>query len=882
MNMPAESARNTLQQTVEGQRLEGDGAAQWREWGPYVSDRQWGTVREDYSADGDAWDFFPHDHARSRAYRWGEDGLAGFSDKSQHWCLGLALWNERDPILKERLFGLNNAEGNHGEDVKELYFHVDGVPSHAYMRMLYKYPHAAFPYSDLVEENARRGLDDPEYEVLDTGVFNDNHYFDVSIEYAKHTADDIFMRVTVVNRSDRAARLHVLPQLWARNTWSWAPETERPALSRVDNRVLAVHPLLANKEATAWGHETCDWLFCENSTNTPKLFNQPATGLFKDGINDWLVAGNADAISRDSGTKVAAHLVMALESGATQMVYLRFAPAGSDHVNARALFERRRSEADDYYGVLQHDLKDADARNVQRQALAGLLWSKQLYYFDVKAWLDGDPGQDPLPAGRSHIRNNQWRHLCNFDIFSMPDKWEYPWYASWDLAFQAVAFALIDIEFSKDQLLLLVKDRFMHPNGQLPAYEWRFDDANPPVHAWASWRVYQMEKAQKGQGDVVFLERVFHKLLLNFSWWVNRKDAEGHNIFQGGFLGLDNIGLFDRSAALAPGYQLDQADGTAWVAGYALDLMRIALELAQHNEVYVDIAVKFFEHFLYIAGAINEVDKEEIEGLWNDEDGFFYDVLHRPDGLRESVKLRSFVGLIPLFAVRVLEQREHEGLKDLRERLLGFLHHRPDLAALISRWTEPGKGNRLLLALLRGQRTKDLIKRMLDESEFLSGFGVRSLSRFYGEQPFSMQINGNTLSADYEPAESSSRLFGGNSNWRGPVWMPLNYMLIESLREFHRYYDENFSVEYPSGSGYLATLEEVADGLSRRINSLFLRNEEGNRPSMAGYPQLEIDPQSRDLVLFHEYFHGENGRGLGASHQTGWSALVALLLQPKA
>jgi hypothetical protein len=882
MNMPAESARNTLQQTVEGQRLEGDGAAQWREWGPYVSDRQWGTVREDYSADGDAWDFFPHDHARGRAYRWGEDGLAGFSDKSQHWCLGLALWNERDPILKERLFGLNNAEGNHGEDVKELYFHVDGVPSHAYMRMLYKYPHAAFPYSDLVEENARRGLDDPEYEVLDTGVFNDNHYFDVSIEYAKHTADDIFMRVTVVNRSDRAASLHVLPQLWARNTWSWAPETERPALSRVDNRVLAVHPLLANKEATAWGHETCDWLFCENSTNTPKLFNQPATGPFKDGINDWLVAGNAGAISRDSGTKVAAHFVMALESGATQMVYLRFAPAGSDHVNARALFERRRSEADDYYGVLQQDLKDADARNVQRQALAGLLWSKQLYYFDVKAWLDGDPGQGPLPAGRSHIRNNQWRHLCNFDIVSMPDKWEYPWYASWDLAFQAVAFALIDIEFAKDQLLLLVKDRFMHPNGQLPAYEWRFDDANPPVHAWASWRVYQMEKTQKGQGDVVFLERVFHKLLLNFSWWVNRKDAEGHNIFQGGFLGLDNIGLFDRSAALAPGYQLDQADGTAWVAGYALDLMRIALELAQHNEVYVDIAVKFFEHFLYIAGAINEVDKEEIEGLWNDEDGFFYDVLHRPDGLRESVKLRSFVGLIPLFAVRVLEQREHEGLKDLRERLLGFLHHRPDLAALISRWTEPGKGNRLLLALLRGQRTKDLIKRMLDESEFLSGFGVRSLSRFYGEQPFSMQINGNTLSADYEPAESSSRLFGGNSNWRGPVWMPLNYMLIESLREFHRYYDENFSVEYPSGSGYLATLEEVADGLSRRINSLFLRNEEGNRPSMAGYPQLEIDPQSRDLVLFHEYFHGENGRGLGASHQTGWSALVALLLQPKA
>lgn len=880
--MPADSANTTYLNTTEGLRLQGQGAEQWREWGPYLSDRQWGTVREDYSAEGAAWDFFPHDHARSRVYRWGEDGLAGFSDKAQHWCLGLALWNERDPIVKERLFGLNNAEGNHGEDVKELYFHVDGVPSHAYMRMLYKYPHAAFPYSDLVEENGRRGLDDPEYEVLDTGVFNDNHYFDVSIEYAKHTPDDIFMRVTVVNRSDQSARLHVLPQLWARDIWSWGDEVERPALSRVDKMITARHPKEPVREATAWGHDSAEWVFCENRSNAPKLFGRPAAGPFKDGINDWLTGANPEAIRRDAGTKAAAHFILTLEGGASHAVYLRFAPAGSAHVNARALFDERRKEADEFYGALQHKLEDADARNVQRQALAGLLWSKQLYYFDVKAWLAGDPGLPPLPEGRSRIRNNQWRHLCNFDIVSMPDKWEYPWYASWDLAFQAVAFALIDVDFAKDQLLLLVKDRFMHPNGQLPAYEWRFDDANPPVHAWASWRVYQMEKAQNGQGDRVFLEKVFHKLLLNFSWWVNRKDAEGHNIFQGGFLGLDNIGLFDRSAALAPGYQLDQADGTAWVAGYALDLMRIALELAQHNEVYIDISVKFFEHFLYIAGAINEVDQDEIEGLWNDQDGFFYDVLHRPDGLRESVKLRSFVGLIPLFAVRVLEQREHEGLKGLRERLLGFLHHRPDLAALVSRWTEPGKGNRLLLALLRGQRTKDLIKRMLDESEFLSPHGIRSLSRYYGEAPFSMQINGNTLSADYEPAESNSRLFGGNSNWRGPVWMPLNYMLIESLREFHRYYGENFSVEFPTGSGYLASLDEVADGLSQRINRLFLRDDAGNRPSMAGYPLLEIDPESRDLVLFHEYFHGENGRGLGASHQTGWSALVALLLQPKA
>ncbi|SQF99904.1 Mannosyl oligosaccharide glucosidase [Paucimonas lemoignei] len=879
--MSADPKQYALLKTTEGLRLASEDVERWREWGPYLSDRQWGTVREDYSADGNSWDYFPHDHARSRVYRWGEDGLAGFSDKSQHWCIGLGLWNEHDPILKERLFGLNNAEGNHGEDVKELYFHLDGVPSHAYMRMLYKYPHGMFPYDDLVAENARRGLNDPEYEILDTGVFNDNHYFDVIVEYAKHTPDDVLMRVTVTNRSDQAARVHVLPQLWARDIWSWAPGTERPALSLLDDTISARHPSEADRHATAWGPHACDWLFCENRTNTPKLFGEPAPGPFKDGIGEYLVNANPSAIGRDNGTKVAAHFVLQLEGGGSEVVYLRFAPAGAAPINARKLFETRRAEADEFYDALQHALPDADARNVQRQALAGLLWSKQFYYFDVKTWLAGDPGQTPPPE-RAHIRNNQWRHLYNFDIVSMPDKWEYPWYASWDTAFQAVAFALIDLDFAKDQLLLLVKDRFMHPSGQIPAYEWCFDDANPPVHAWASWRVYQMEKAQTGQGDAAFLERVFHKLLLNFSWWVNRKDSEGHNIFQGGFLGLDNIGLFDRSAAFAPGYQLDQADGTAWVAGYALDLMRMALELAQRNDVYIDISVKFFEHFLYIAGAINQVDSVDVEGLWNEQDGFFYDVLHRPDGSRESVRLRSFVGLISLFAVRVLEQREHEGLKGLRERLLGFLHHRPDLAALISRWTEPGKGNRLLLALLRGQRTKDLIKQMLDENEFLSPFGVRSLSRFYAENPFSMHINGNTLSADYQPAESNSRLFGGNSNWRGPIWMPLNYMLIESLREFHRYYGENFSVEYPSGSGYLASLDEVADGLSQRICGLFLRNSEGNRPSMASYPLLEIDPQSRDLVLFHEYFHGENGRGLGASHQTGWSALVALLLQPRA
>jgi hypothetical protein len=865
--------------TVEGQRLGGEDADNWREWGPYLSERQWGTVREDYSADGDAWSYFPHDHARSRAYRWGEDGLAGFSDKAQHWCLGLGLWNERDPIIKERLFGLNNAEGNHGEDVKELYFYVDGVPSHAYMRMLYKYPHAPFPYSELVEENARRGLSDAEYEILDTGVFDDNHYFDVTVEYAKHGPDDIVMRVTVHNRSERQASLHVLTQLWARNTWSWTEGASQPGLQLKGDRVQARGHGRVDREASAWGAQACEWLFCNNDTNTLRLEGKPGVGPYKDGINDYLVAGNREAIHRSQGTRVAGHFNLTLAGQATEIVHLRFAPVSAEPVDVDLLFAERKREADDFYAALQHQLTDADARNVQRQALAGLLWSKQLYYFDVNCWLNGDPTQPPPPPERLNIRNQHWRHLSNFDIVCMPDKWEYPWYASWDQAFQAVALALMDIGFAKQQLLMLVQDRFMHPNGQLPAYEWRFDDANPPVHAWASWRVYKMEQALKGVGDADFLERVFHKLLLNFSWWVNRKDAEGRNLFQGGFLGLDNIALFDRSAQLPPGYQLDQADGTAWIAAYALDLMRIALELAKRNAVYVDISVKFFEHFLYIAGAINSLD-DSAEGLWDEQDGFFYDMLRCPDGQRQPVRFRSIVGLMPLFAVQVLEQREHEGLPGLRERLLGFLKHRPDLAQLVSRWTEPGKGNRLLLALLRAQRTKELLKRMLDEEEFLSAYGIRSVSKAYAASPFRMKMNGDTLCADYQPAESPSRLFGGNSNWRGPLWMPVNYMLIESLREFHRYYDENFSVEYPTHSGYLASLGEVADELSARLTRLFLRDENGNRPSMAGYPQLQADPASRDLLLFHEYFHGETGRGLGASHQTGWTALVALLLQP--
>ncbi|GAC1036519.1 glucosidase [Pseudomonas sp. No.117] len=867
--------------TREGQRLADTDAAAWRQWGPYLSERQWATVREDYSADGDAWRYFPHDHARSRAYRWGEDGLAGFCDQAQHWCLGIALWNERDPFLKERLFGLTNAEGNHGEDVKELYFYLDGVPSHAYQKMLYKYPHAAFPYAQLTEENARRGLEDREYEILDTGVFAENRYFDVTVEYAKHTPDDILMRVTVENRGAERASLRVLPQIWSRNTWAWTGTPPRSMLSLEGEQVRASYFDRPDLVVTAWGPREAEWLFCNNETNLPRLTGESAEGPFKDGINDYVVRGAREAIRRDFGSKAAAHFTVELEGGASTVVYLRLAPTNAPAVDADAVFAERIAEADAFYAALQEKISDPDARLVQRQALAGLLWSKQLYYFEVNRWLDGDPAQPTPPAQRQRIRNGHWRHLLNFDIVSMPDKWEYPWYASWDLAFQAVAYALIDPGFAKQQLLLLVKDRFMHPNGQLPAYEWNFEDANPPVHAWATWHVYLQEKSLTGVGDRAFLERVFHKLLLNFSWWINRKDTEGRNIFQGGFLGLDNIALFDRSAPLPEGYHLDQADGTAWMAAYALDLMRIALELAKENPVYVDLGVKFFEHFLHIAGAINHSDERE-DGLWDDQDEFFYDVLHKPDGSAEPLRLRSIVGLIPLFAVQVLEQREHEGLPGLGGRLRGFLRQRPDLARLVSRWTEPGQGNRFLLSLLRGHRTKLLLKRMLDDGEFLSAYGIRSLSKAHADKPFEMrQADGNLLSARYQPAESDSRLYGGNSNWRGPLWMPINYMLIESLHEFHRYYADNFSVEYPSGSGYLANLEEVADGLSQRLTRLFLKDADGRRPSMVDYPQLQDDPRSRDLVLFHEYFHGENGRGLGASHQTGWSALVALLLQPR-
>jgi Mannosylglycerate hydrolase MGH1-like glycoside hydrolase domain len=868
--------------SAEAQRLEElRHGKHWRRWGPYLSERQWGTVREDYSEYGNAWEYLPHDHARSRAYRWGEDGIGGFGDDRLLLCLGLALWNGRDPILKERLFGLTNLEGNHGEDVKELYYYLDGTPTHSYMRMLYKYPQAAFPYNLLVEENRCRGRSDPEFELIDTGVFADNRYFDIEIEYAKADTDDILLLVTIHNRGSEAAELHVLPQLWARNTWSWRPDPMRPQfVAREDHSISVDHPQLPQMRLHC--DDRPEFLFCQNETNVRRLWGIDAPGHhFKDGINDYVVNGDTDAVRPDRrGSKVAAHYRLSLSPHGTARLRTRLTLA--DNPSGLGDFDRivdqRRADADEFYAELQQDIASPDARLVQRQALAGMLWSKQFYYIDIPEWLNGDPLQPPPPAARRYRRNSDWPHLNNADIVAMPDKWEYPWYAAWDLAFHAVTLALIDPGFAKSQLLLLTRDWYMHPNGQLPAYEWAFGDVNPPVHAWAAWRVYEIDRDHRGEGDYDFLERVFHKLMLNFTWWVNRKDVEGRNIFQGGFLGLDNIGIFDRNAALPSGGHINQADGTAWMAMYTLNLMRIALELALTDHVYEDIASKFFEHFLYIAEAMTNIGGDGI-GLWDDEDEFYYDVLHLPDGERIPLRVRSLVGLIPLFAVEVLDAAVFTRLRRFSARTHWFLEHRPQLARLVSRWHDARTGERHLLSLLRGHRMKRLLNRMLDETAFLSDFGVRSLSKFYGENPYVFERAGQRFTISYVPGDSATAVFGGNSNWRGPIWMPVNFLLIESLRRFHSYYGDDFKIECPVGSGTLLHLGEVAAELSRRLCRIFLRGKDGRRPIFGDSPMQQDDPNFRDNVLFYEFFHGDDGRGLGASHQTGWTGLVALLIR---
>jgi hypothetical protein len=855
-------------------------------WGPYLSDRQWGTVREDYSAHGTAWDYFPHDHARSRAYRWGEDGIGGISDSGQRLCLALALWNGRDPIVKERLFGLTNGEGNHGEDVKELYYYLDATPSHSYLKMLYKYPQAEFPYSSLVAANRDRSQKDAEFELIDSGAFDGDRYFDVVVEYAKAAEEDILMRVTAINRGPDTAELHLLPQLWFRNDWSWSHNSPKPRLEFVgagENEVMAEHAELGIYRLYADGSP--EFLFCENETNSKRLFAQDATGFFKDGINERIVNRIEGAVNpARTGTKCAVWHTLRIPGGAERSITLRLTrePISQPFAKAPAIFDSRKREADEFYAKIQHGMPSEDARMVQRQALAGMIWSKQYFNFDIPRWLRGDETQPPPPAERAHGRNWEWQHLNNADIISMPDKWEYPWYAAWDLAFHCIPLALVDASFAKGQLVLLTREWYMHPNGQIPAYEWAFGDVNPPVHAWATWRVYQMDRKQRGgHGDVAFLERVFHKLMLNFTWWVNRKDAEGRNVFQGGFLGLDNIGVFDRSAQLPTGGHIDQSDGTSWMAMYSLNLMRIALELALHNPVYQDIATKFFEHFLNIAEAMSSRMGEDSVDLWDATDEFFYDVLHLPNGHAAPLKVRSMVGLIPLFAVETLDPDLLAKVPEFKRRLEWYLSYRPDLAKLVSHWELPGKGQRRLLSLLRGHRMKRLLKRMLDETEFLSDYGVRALSRYHAEHPYVFNVDGMDLKVTYQPAESDSGLFGGNSNWRGPVWFPVNFLLIESLQKFHHYYGDDFKVECPTGSGTFMTIDEVADELTHRLTRIFLKDNSGKRPVYGHHPKLQSDPHFRDHVLFYEYFHGDTGRGVGAGHQTGWTGLVAKLLQPR-
>ncbi|RPD47979.1 glucosidase [Hymenobacter sediminis] len=857
--------------------------APWKKFGPYLTERQWGTVREDYSAEGNAWDYITHDMARSKAYRWGEEGLGGISDDKQLLCFGVALWNGKDEILKERLFGLTNGQGNHGEDVKELYYYLDSTPTHSYMKMLYKYPQRAFPYRKLVKENARRTREQSEYELLDTGIFSKGRYFDVFIEYAKAGPDDILIQITVHNRGPKRASVQVLPQLWFRNTWSWGYDDTRPVVRELEpGTALAEHPSLGAYHLFC--DQTPQLLFCENETNGARLYNLPADGLhFKDGINDYIIDGKVDAINAEQqGTKMAAQYYLTLQPGQSQVVRLRLRqPACPEpFLDFDHIFAARRRDADEFYDCLQENLPpDPDARNVQRQAFAGMLWSKQFYYYDVTQWMEGDPAVATPPPERRKGRNRQWGHLQNQDIISMPDKWEYPWYAAWDLAFHCIPLAILDAEFAKSQLRLLTKDWYMHPNGQLPAYEWNFSDVNPPVHAWATWRVYKMDKKLRGdQGDTAFLEAVFHKLALNFTWWVNRKDKSERNIFEGGFLGLDNIGVFDRSAPLPTGGYIEQSDGTSWMAMFALNMMRMALELARTNPVYQEMASKFFEHFLYIADAMTR-GGDGLFNLWDEEDGFYYDVLHTPDEERIKLKVRSIVGLIPLFAVEVVDQALLDAMPEFTARARWLLESRPHLAKLVARWEDPGKGARHLLGLLRRSRLKKLLTRMLDETEFLSEYGIRAMSRYHLERPYVFSTEEENFEVHYVPGEAESSMFGGNSNWRGPIWFPINYLIIESLQRYHFYYDSKFQIEYPTGSGTLLTLQEVAAALAGRLTKLLLKDEHGHRPAFGNNELLQKDPHFKDYLLFHEYFHGDTGYGLGANHQTGWTGLIVRLLQ---
>jgi hypothetical protein len=881
MNKSAEATR------LEEARVQG---LPWRKWGPYLSERQWGTVREDYSEDGNAWDYFTHDQARSRAYRWGEDGLAGISDDKQNLCFALSLWNGKDPILKERLFGLTNGEGNHGEDVKEYYFYLDSTPTYSYMKYLYKYPQSEFPYRDLVETNRRRSRHELEYELLDTGIFDEDRYFDVFVEYAKEMPDNILVRITISNRGPEPATLHVLPTLWFRNTWSWKEGASRPVLKKVPNGVsnsiiCASHPELGDRFLYCDG--AAGLLFTENETNTDRLFHAPnATPYVKDGINDYIVHCHEGAVNPENvGTKAAAAYRLALAPGTCHTLRLRLSDVGrAGHMAGKreqnfpfgdsfdALMRKREQEADAFYATVIPSSLNSDAASVMRQALAGMLWSKQFYYYDVDRWLE-EHNADSFKSTYTALRNNHWHHMYNADIISMPDKWEYPWYAAWDLSFHVLALMLVDEDFGKQQLDLMLRANYLHPNGQLPAYEWNFGDVNPPVHAWSTIFAYRLETARRGKGDIEWLERSFQKLLLNFTWWVNRKDRSGKNAFEGGFLGLDNIGVFDRSAPLPTGGYLEQADGTAWMALYCQNMLEIAAQLALERPAYVEMCTKFVEHFLWIAAAL--AHEGENVGMWDEEDGFFYDVLRLPNGTAQRLKVRSMVGLLPLCAVTVFEGELTRKYPELGDELRRFLARRPELTAFIHDPVQTGYGGRRMAAILNESKLRKVLTKMLDENEFLSPYGIRALSRCHADHPYVFLFGAQEYRVSYLPAESDTGMFGGNSNWRGPIWMPVNGLIIRALLQYYTYYGNGFIVECPTGSRQKMTLYEVAEELTRRLTSIFLREKDGHRPVYGGTKKFQEDPHWRDYISFYEYFHGDNGAGLGASHQTGWTGLIA-------
>ena len=855
----------------------------WKKWGPYLSERQWGTVREDYSETGNAWDYFSHDQARSRAYRWGEDGIAGFSDDKQRLCFALAFWNGNDPILKERLFGLTNSEGNHGEDVKEYYFYLDSTPTHSYMKYLYKYPHAAYPYESLIHINAQRTRHEMEYELIDTGVFDQDRYFDCFVEYAKESTEDILIRITIYNRGPEPAALHVLPTIWFRNTWAWQKKLTRPVLKQGKQKpglssIIASHPELGERSLFCEGDPSL--LFTQNETNTERIWGVPNTLPYvKDGINHFVVNDRKDAVNPErTGTKAAAHYLLTIRGGEKATIRLRLTESAEAPFGKKfdQQFKVRLQEADQFYESLTPTSLNADERNMMRQGFAGMLWSKQYYYFDLDRWLEEHEAHPLIGMKRPNTRNKNWFHMITDDVISMPDKWEYPWFAAWDLAFHTVTLAAVDLDFAKDQLDLMLRELYLHPSGQIPAYEWNFGDVNPPVHAWATLFVYNTEKQLRGKGDQQFLKQAFQKMLVNFTWWVNRKDPGGRNVFEGGFLGLDNIGVFDRSSPLPTGGFLEQADGTAWMVFYSQNMLEIALELSQYDPIYEDMALKFVEHFLWIASAMDRIGEHQDE-MWDEVDGFFYDLLRFPDGSAVRLKVRSLIGILPLCAVSVF-QSEHDSPK-LVERIRKFLNHHPELLANIHSPSETGVEGRRMLSILNEKNLRRVLSKLLDPDEFLSPFGIRSISRYHENNPYLLNIHGEEYRVDYLPAESNTGMFGGNSNWRGPIWFPINALIFRALVLLYSYYGDRFTVECPTGSGNQMNLYEVSRELVRRLSSIFLRGEDGRRPVYGGTSIFQNDPHWRDYILFYEYFHADNGAGLGASHQTGWTGLAARLVQ---